>query len=257
MSYLLQYGSYVFPGTFHVDARPVERSLSVGRLPRTDGGRLVAGRVGPSRISVAGSIVLGPLSTTSWQTRMDALMAALNAGPAALYAGENDRLYNVAHVAGVSVTYSPTQYGKQADVGIEFASAEPFKSGATITTDETWTSPATGATKAFTPAGNAFCEPTIMLRFSTGGTIAAGFENVTTGEAFTLAGTVTTGDTVRIDCSARTVRMGTAAPYTTTECMALFEGEFIRLLAAANTLKVTYTSGVIDRVGVIHQGRWA
>lgn len=252
MSYLLRYGTYTFPATFHPAAVPGSRVVGAEKLPRADGGRVSPSYLDTKRILVRGGLAQGPMDSSDLRARIDALRAALAAQPQNLYLW-SDRYYRNVYVGEQPEDYEPTGFGRLASIEIEFVTGDPFQYSTTETTD-TWSAIAsTGETRAITPGGNAPALPKFAITVAGSGakTLDWTIHNQTTDEAFTIAGTVTGGDVIDVDCLAQTVVVGAV------DKMTLFDGRWPTLAAGvANTLEESYDGAALSQIVTTYRSRW-
>lgn len=249
-SRLLRFGSYTFPPGFKVVA--IERGRTIGhqKLPRASGARQTAGTRNGVRVQVAGGLYRGPMDASVVRDRQDTLRAALAQGPSRLYLYD-DRYYRCMEPEGEPDSYIPTGFDRINDIAISFVGPDPLMSDTTPETD-TWSGFSSGDTHTITVGGNAPATPVLSLTVGGAGAadLAATVTNVTTGEAFTLAGSVLGGDVIEVDSLLLTVTIDGI------DRRDLFDLLFPHLLPGENVLQVEWTSGSIARVLTDWDPRW-
>lgn len=240
MSYQLKYGSYVFPAGWYPADDSLIRSVPVAKLARTDGARVQTGRGNEKSVELRGGIIKGPFNRTDWRTRVDALKAACAPGTVDKLYFETDRYYRDMQVRELREPLVPTGYGRLwTDGSILLVGPDP-RAVDTASHSDTWSGPTNGATHALaTVGGNAYADAVVTVIVSGVGSQAIDFTitNNTTGEAFTLDGTVTGGDHIIVSAFDRTVTISGV------DKISLFDGEFLTLNVGANTLQFDTTSG--------------
>lgn len=253
MAYLLQFGTYVFPGTYWLAETPRSQTIGRGKLPRQHGARQLRGFLDEHRFTVRGGDRLEcGMGATPLRDKLDALYAALaGQGPVNFYAGESDRFYRCVQCEAVSPILEGRWGERVARVDISLVTDDPFRYSTTENAN-TEAIAASGETWVVPTGGNAPAAPVIEATVGGAGaqTIAFEIENQTTGQAFTLAGTVVGGQVIVVDPLAETVMIGSQ------DRMDLFDGEFLSLAVGANTLAETYTSGSLTQVKTIWRNRW-
>jgi len=249
VSYVLQFGSYVFPKGFYPAEEPLASQVSAAKLPRADGARVLTGLLEKKVLKVRGGLIHD--SGLSVRTKVDALKAALQGGPANLYF-DSDRYWRQVQKESSSFGYeSGTHYGRIVTVEIDFVTGDPFvyEVAAQNVSQAIASSP---TTVPVTAGGNAPALPQWSLTVGGVGavTLAATVTNTTTGEAFTLAGAVSGGDVIVVDSLAETVKIGGV------DKMSLFDGLFPKLAVGANSIQIAYTSGTISNFAADWNNRW-
>lgn len=254
MSYLLKLGDYTFANTWHIAADGREMIVGSAKLARNHGGRLLPGTLGPKRFMVRGGLFreLRSDSHTALRTALDSLYSELLAdGPQTLYYGEDDRYYRCVQVERVNPTFTPTSFLRFAEIEVEMIGPDPFRYSTTQTSD-TWSAPSSGGTRSITAGGNAPALPkfTITVGGSGSQSVAFTLANNTTGESFTLQGTVSAGDVIVVDSLLKTVKIGS------TNEIDLFDGQFPKLNVGANTLQVTISTSSITSIVTTFNARY-
>lgn len=245
------FGSYTFPRGFHVADVPNDSEVSSSKLPRADGGTRPTGTLEAKRIVVRGGIVKKPSS--SMQTQWDSLLAGVNAGKQTLTL-TSGRFYRDVQKTRMSNGFGDTHFGRMVQsISITFETGDPYQYDATETQSLTNAISSSPTSKTLTvSSGNAAVMP--ELRLTVGGTgavtLAATITNTTTGEAFTLSGSVTGGDVIKVNSLDETVSI------LTTDKMLLFDGVFPKLAVGANTIQIAYTSGTITNIAAVWRSRW-
>lgn len=247
---LLKFGSYAFPLGFRVEEDDNGLTIARAKLARADGARFLRGYRNEKRVVVRGGIYNGPFDSSDLRTRIDALRAALFGGPARLWLYD-DRYYRCMQAETFPDHYVPTGFNRLADIEIAFSGPDPFQYSSATSTD-TWNSPSSGGTRILTSNGNAYAWPTFTITVGGAGSqsIAYTLTNSTTGEAFTLTGTVAGGNVIVVNSLAKTVLIGT------TDEMTLFDGIFPTLAAGGNTFTLTISTGSITSIVTTWQDRW-
>lgn len=251
MSYGLVFGTFSFPPGFHVANVEMARSVPTAKLPRADGARVIAGYLDAKKISVRGGVYKASLSTgggASVRSQLDALKGALAAGPASFYT-DSDRFYRNCQQSTYSDTFDVTEFNRMCTVQFDLISGDPWSYAATGSTGSRSIS-ASGQTLAVTNGGNAYGQPQISLTMGSTGNVSATVTNTTTGEVFTIGGSVTSGDVIVVDSLLESVTKSGA------DEMSLFEGVFPRLAVGANTIQVAYSLGTITNLLVSWNDRW-
>jgi phage-related protein len=189
--------------------------------------------------------------STSLRTKLDALRAELFGNrPATLYL-DTDRYLRLCEIEDLKLPVDATDWDRIANgIEIAFRTPDPFFYATSGSTDA-WTVTGTAQTRAITGGGTAYSLPVVSLTVGGSGaiTLAATLTNQTTGEICTLAGAVTGGDVIVIDCLMQTVKVGA------TDKIALFDGVFPRLDVGADTFKIDYTSGTITSIAMAWNAR--
>lgn len=246
----LQFGSYVFPPTFYITEDPFQRITGSQKLPRADGGRVPVGTLERKRFVIRGKLIKGPTNPTNLRTRLDELRAAVHDGEQPLYLWE-DRYYRNCQLTEYSDNYEATGFARIDDIFLAFETGDPFQYSEDLTSD-TWAVSASGSTRTITSAGNAYAYPKLKITVGGAGsqTIAYTITNQTTGEAFTLSGTVTGGQVIEVDCLEQTVVIGS------TDYLSLFDGQWLKLNAGGNSILEAYSSGTITQIVTEYRDRW-
>lgn len=239
----LIYGDYEFSPTWYPAEDGLEWSPAVTPLARAHGGRAIDFYLKPRRLLVKGGEIKGPFDSSDLHTRIDAILAALGAQPQEL-TFVPEWYWRDVRVEYFRNPYGPTHYCRiAADMEISFLARDPFQY-ARLGSSDTWSAPTNAATHTIDVGGAVLARPSFA--FTVGGvgaqTISWVLTNNTTGEAFTLAGDVTGGQVIHVDCLDQTVLIGT------TDEIALFDGEFMGLDVGTNTLAITITTGSITSI---------
>jgi hypothetical protein len=247
----IQFGSYTFPRGFHVADVPSDSELTSSKLPRADGSTRPNSTRDAKRIVIRGGIIGTPGNTA--QTQWDALLAAVNGGKQNLTL-TSGRYYRDVQKTRMSNGFGGTHFGRIVDsISLTFEAGDPYQYSTTETSSLTNAIAASPTTKSFTVStGNAPALP--ELRLTVGGSGAVSLEamvtNQTTGEVFTLIGSVTGGDVIKVNSLDQTVLI------LTTDKMTLFDGLFPTLAQGVNTFEIAYTSGTITNIAVVYRARW-
>ncbi len=237
VSTLIKFGSYAFLGTWYPTKDERNSVATVTQLPRGDGAVTLPPKRGPGRISIAGGFHQHEAGATDLQSTVDALIAALESGPANLQLDSN-RYWRMAQKNQTILSYDPTMYGDLVTGEIEFDLPDPFQYAIAASSD-TWGGFGSGANShtLTSGTGTAYALPAIGLTFGAAAATNLSFANSTSGESFTLIGTPT-GTQITIDCLNKTVTDQAGV-----DNMFLFDGQFPRLLVGANALVLTLNSG--------------
>lgn len=249
----LAYGTYAFPRTFHAADDNLEWLIPSIKAGRRHGGHSLAATLREKRLTVRGGFVKGPVGgVTILRDEIDDLRAALGLQPQNLYFSP-DRYWRNVRVELFRNPYGPTHYCRIAgEIEVQFVTEDPFQY-AVLESSDTWSSPTTGATRAISVGGNADSLPAIALTVAGSGaqTIDFALENETTGERFTLSGSVLGGEAITIDSLLQTVVNGES------DAIDLFDGQFLTFRGDVdNTLEVTITSGTITSIVTTWRNRW-
>jgi hypothetical protein len=251
MARSLAFGSYTFPAGFWLAEDPSARLLPASKLPRADGARTQTAYMDARRFVVRGGFRQGVIGGSDIATSLDSLRAGLAVVNAAFYPARDDRYYRNCQCESISTSRRCTTEQTALDVETVIVSGDPFQYGATETNDA-WAVTGSNQTKVIAAAGNAYEWPKLEVTIGGAGaiTLACVISSDTTGESFTLAGAVNGGDVIVVDCLAQTVVIGS------TDKLALFDGQWLRLSVGNSTLREVYTSGTISSIAVKHRSRW-
>lgn len=243
-TYQLKFGSYEFPRTFVVAATPSTSAIEIVSAPYRDGAIISTPRLAEKIITVRGSMLATNASTL--RELMDALLAAVNGGRQKLYLHTDRFIY--ATKRSLTTDYDPTSFDRYCDVSIDFV-CDTGLFEAEDESSDTWSSPTTGQTRQIVTAGNAVALPKFAVKFTS---TAAGMTLAVGSQSFSLTGTVTAGDTIEVDCAAKTVLKGP------TDKMSMFDGVYPALAAGSNTLTLTIGSGksAITSIITTWRDRW-
>lgn len=245
------FGDYEFANTFHPADDSLEWASAAGKLPRQHGGRALDFYLQPRRLLVRGGEIKGPFDSSDLRTRVDAIRAALGAAPQNLQF-ESDRYWRDVRVEYFRNPYGPTHYCRiAAEMEVSFLARDPFQY-AIMGSSDTWSSPTTGATNTITVGGNTSARPIFTITVGGSGpvTIDWTLENTTTGEEFTLSGSLTGGAVIVVDCLDMTVMSGS------TDEISMFDGVFPSMALGDNTFQVTIDSGTITSIVTTWRSRW-
>lgn len=247
MTYLPTFGSYDLPMTLYPVQEPAESAIAISRRARGHGASASAKRLTEKVIRMEGGLLQS--AGTPLRAQIDDLKAGLQ-GSANLCL-EVDRYWRNVQLRDFEVNYEGTGYGRMARLHLGFVSGDPYQYSKTTTTDSRAIS-ATGQTKATTNSGNAPACPTLSLTVGGSGAVTLGctVTNNTTGENFTLAGAVTGGDVIVVDCLEQTVTISGV------DKTSLFDGVFPSLAVGSNTIQVDYSAGTITNLSLAHNARW-
>lgn len=248
MTYLLQYGSYVFPNTFTYQEIGRQIVVPATKVVHFDGARVSRSFLDARKIQVRGSLLAN--TGTALQTQRDAMKAALAAAPQNLYL-ESGRYLRNCYVDDAPETYDPTWPERITDAKFTFLTGDPFFYETAVQSFPTNAIAASPTTISLTAGGNATAAPALALTVGGAGVISlsASLVNNTTGESFTLVGSVMGGDVITVDTLALTVRIGSTDRYD------LFDGLFPHLAVGANSLVVTYGAGTLTNLSAVWQNR--
>lgn len=245
----LQFGDYVFGGTFAPAGVPGDARLPMVEIPRRDGVALSRGTVAEKRIVVRGMLIGD--DEADLRSRLDALVAGVSRGRQKLFL-HTDR-YIWATKTSLSTDYDETSLNRYAHVSVEFLADDPFWESVTQSQDIWAVNGAGGpATRGLATIGTARTPPVFRLSFSGAGT--ADLKLSTAGAAFTLKGAVGAADEIVVDCRAQTVTLAADA----SDKMSLFDGIFPVLPAGASLLTQTRMSGTVAFNTIVTQwsDRW-
>lgn len=247
-TYGLQFGTYTFPGTLTYNDVPLNSQVSVAKLPRADGSRILPGTLTERRITIKGSLLKTP--TSPLRDQLDALKAAMMSGPQNLYFN-SDRYLRNCQKDPYGESYGMTWPERIVDISLGLVTGDPFFYEVAVNT-ATQAVSACPTTWTVTAGGNAYALPQFQITVGSvvSGAIAFTITNETTGEAFTLTGAANVGDVIIVDSLEETV---TISGVDRTD---LFDGLFPRLAVGANTIQACYSIGSISSVSIVWQNRW-
>lgn len=252
MAYRLQFGSYTFPESLTYNLMSFRSSVPSAKLPRAHGARVPRGYLAERRIEIRG-LLKADFEGDTLQEQIDDLRAALMGGPATLSLPNDRYLRNVQKDDSGQDRYDQTWPERVADIAVDLITGDPFLYSDTESSDLTnAVSSSPTDIVVNNAAGNAPALPELRLTVGGSGavTLAATITNVTTGEAFTLSGSVTGGDVIKVNSLEETVLIGS------TDKTLLFDGLFPTLAVGNNTLRIAYTSGTITNLDVYWRSRW-
>jgi phage-related protein len=247
MTYIPTFGSYALPVTLYPIQEPGEAGISVAKLARTTGARASTRLLTEKVIRLEGGLVES--AGASLRTQIDALKAGLQGEQSLSF--EADRLWRKAQMRDFEVNYEGTGYARFARVRLSFVTPDPYQYAASDTTNSR-TITASGQTLNTTNAGNAPAAPVLSLTVGGSGavTLSCTVLNNTTGESFTLNGSVTGGEVILIDTLEQSITISGV------DKTALFDGLFPSLEVGSNTFQVNYTAGTISNLSLSHKARW-
>ena len=256
MAYLLQFGSYVFPPTFHIAKWPMARNVPMVKLVRADGARTIPGYLDGKTFSLKGGLVGGseaiPTAQGLLRDQLDLLRSALASGPCNFQA-HDDRYFRLAQVSNYDENYVETSFGRGVEISFDVVCGDPFAYEVASHTGSL-TVTASGQTLPLSVTSNASALPTFSVTMGGAGTVAATITNQTTGEVFTLTGTVASGDVVLVNSLLKTVTNQADG----SDRLSLFDGLFPRLVPGSNTLQVQYLAGgvTVTVLSATWSNRW-
>lgn len=257
MTYLMQFGGYVFPPGFAPISHDATRDVAEQERPRAAGAVTQSGRLQSRRLTVEGSAMGfggGPIAI---QAAMDAIQGACGSSGAVqkLFFGRSDRYIN-AQVTGLSESY---KQGESSAYGVNHRLMISFLAGDPYFYDIAGPVSAVGLTSAggiVTPGGNAPALATWSIGISTGGTGQITLTNTTTGEIATLGTPATVwanGDAVVLTRATgvyTVTRNGAPAP-------GLMLGLIPALAAGPNVVSLSATGGMaLGALGCSATARW-
>lgn len=249
-SRLFKFGDTTFPLGTSVASIDRGRTIGYQKVARGHGMRQTAGYRNGIRVTLRIPLVSGPLDTSPLRPREDDVRAMLAVGPSNLYL-HDDRYYRCMEPEREPTIIQPTGFDRVHELEASLIGPDPLLFDTTVNSS-TWTPSGSGDTETFTAGGNAQAAPTISLTVggSLAETIAFTVTNNTTDEAFTLAGDVTAGDIIVVDCLRLSVKIGAVNK------LDLFDGIFPHFDVGANELQADWTSSSITSVAVSWQDRW-
>ena len=259
MTYLLQFGSFVFPAGFAPVSQDSTRDIAEQERPRAAGSIVQSARAKSRRLSVEGSAMGFGGGASAIQVATDAIRGACEGSGAAqpLYFGRSDR-YVLAQLTGMTESYKESGdgswYGASHKLLLSFAAADPYFY------DNAGPVSALGLTSAggtITPGGNAPTFATWSIGVSTGAAGTITLTNITTGESCTLGTPATmwaNGDVVVLTRDGGAVytvtKNGVAAP-------GLLTGLIPTLQVGANVVTLAATGGMaLGALGCSATARW-
>lgn len=249
----LAYGSYEFPNTFHPADDNLDWQIPSIKATRRHGGHSLNATLKEKRLTVRGGIIKGPMNRSIvLRDELDDLRGALGGQPQNLYF-EPDRYWRNVRVEMFRNPYGPTHYCRISEaIEIVFITDDPFQY-AVMESSDTWNNPTTGERRALSVGGNAPAQATFTV--TPGGTgsqtIDFTIENETTGESFTLSGSVLGGEAIEIDTLLQSVTVGDV------DEMDIFDGQFPQFSGnITNSLEVTIASGSITSLVSTWRNRW-
>ncbi len=235
-----KFGTYSFPNTFYPELLPASRVIPMPKLPRAHGARVLAGYLDGKKITVRG----GFINSVSLEDDLDALRAGLAQGPCDFQFLSN-RKYRLCQALGYSDTYDATWWQRIVTIQFDLVTGDPFA----YDMDDTTVNLVSSGGLA-TALGNAAAAPALSLTMGTTGAVSLTCENLTTGESFTLAGSVVSGNVIVIDSLAQTVTIGGA------DRIDLFDGLWPTLVVGDNVFLLTVTSGTVSAQSATWKNRW-
>ena len=183
-------------------------------------------------VSVSGKVY----GTTQANARsnFDTLLQAVNEGEKDLFY-HDDRFLRVILSGHNS---KPRAASRIIDFSLKFTMQDPFyfylqklRSKQTISSSPT--------TFTVTTSGTAPTKPLVQFAASGNDITSCTLENLTTGQTFSFTGTVTDGNTLKIDCNAPTVLNNSV------DEIGSFSGDFLKLAPGANEIKFTGSDCII------------
>lgn len=245
----LRFGSWDLPLGSSVVRIERGRTIGSAKLARASGNRQTAGQRNGVSVIVKVPLFKGPLDNSDLRTRIDELRQYLAAGPGNLYVWD-DRYYRCCEAVTEPDTFESTAFGRFQDTEVTFIGPDPLQYGSEVS--DTWSGPSSGGTRSISTTGNAEAAPVFAITVGGAGAVTIAFTvtNSTTGESFTLSGSVTGGQVITVNCLEKTVKIGT------TNYLSLFNGLFPKLSPGANTMTVLWTSGSISGIVTTHRPRW-
>lgn len=247
---LLKFGDTIFPLGTSVESIERGRTIGSSKLARATGNVQTLGYRNGIRVGLRVPIYRGPLDLSEHRARLDTLREMLAVGPSRLYV-YTDRFYRCCEPASEPEAIPATGINRIHDVSVQIVGPDPYQYS-TTETSETWV-PSSGVAHTINVAsGGVAAAPTISLTVGGSGleTIAFTVSNDTTGEEFTLAGDVTAGDVIEIDCLLLRVLIGT------TDYLSLFDGLFTSLALGNNSIAISWTSSSVTSATVTYNARW-
>jgi len=217
---------------------------------RYDGAHTLTGLLNLKKISMRGTLIR-PLGTTTanyLRSLLDGLHGGLSQGPCNFYL-ESDRYWRNCQHEAYSDDYDATSLRNYVNVSFDIVTGDPF-SYETATTTGSGSITSTGGTKTCVNAGNAKAAPVITIVVGTTGTNTLSITNSTNGDACSITGAFTSGDSIEIDCLNLTVKKnGTAL-------MTIFDGQFPRLDVGSNSVVFAKSAGSYTSVAVAWANRY-
>ena len=256
MTFLLQFGSYVFPDGFSPMSQDSPRDVAEQERPRAAGALTQSARPQARRLTVEGSAMGFGGGVTAIQSAVDAIRGACEGSGDVqpLFFGRSDRYVN-AQCVGVSESYqegSGSWFGASHKLLLSFVAGDPYFYATTPTT-------ATGLTAAggtVTPVGNASAFATWTITVSAGATGPILLTNTTSGQVATLGASATAwanGDVVvltRTGTVYTVTRNGVSAP-------GLLAGLIPTLSVGANVVTLAGPAGMtLAALGCGYTARW-
>ena len=247
----LAFGSSRFPLGTSVQVISRGRTIGRSKVARFEGMRQTTGRRNGIEVQITVPLVRGPLDTSEFRPRRDALRAMMAVGPSRLFVGYDDRYYRCTEPEGEPEDIlAETGLNRIHAVRMNIVGPDPYEYSTAEATN-TWL-PVSGTSRTVSTAGNADAAPVISITVGGSGleTIAFTVENETTGEEFTLTGDVTAGDVITVDSILHSVKIGT------TDRMDLFNGLFLSLSPGSNTIVPSWTASSMTSITFAVRDRW-
>lgn len=250
MTYQLRFGSYDLPTGITVARVEMARRVPTANSARNDGARTLGALLNLKRISLKGGIFwpLGSSDKTWLRGQLDALRTGLAQGPCN-FTVDSDRYWRQCQVEAYADDYEPTGFNRLVNISFDVVTGDPF-SYETAAQAGSGSISSTGGTKSCSNGGNAIALPSITIVVGTAGTNTLQISNGANGDACTISGTLASGDSIVIDSLNATVTKNGV------ETMTLFDGQFLRLAAGANTLTFAKSAGSYTSAAVAWNNRW-
>jgi phage-related protein len=251
-------GSYTFPDNFYVTEIRDNTRTQNDEIPRRHG-LLVADQYAAEKIIR----VEGTLShSMDVRAQLSSLLVALFGGRQKFYlqpstATPTEDRYIYATAQNPSQAYDAGLFRHHGRFSIDLLCDDPFWEAETESSD-TWdttalATPAPSGTRNLAVGGDAPSWPTLALTVAGTGTIGV---TVSLGDiSFELAGSVTDGDVIVVDCRNGTVTLDSDD----SDKMSLFDGDFFSLTQNASNVLTLEDSGAgsyISQIVTTWRNRW-
>lgn len=237
--YRIRFGSYTFPNdTFEVAGLPLENQLDEANIPRRDGSRILASKLGPRRIRIKGQLHGADEDTV--HSALNEFFNQLSTMGEQQLKYRSDR-YMKCWVRSFGHSYSQgayapgTGYGGVAAIDIQMQAADPFLYSTSLTTHTIAADALVNTSLLFDVVNPNIVSAVPQIILVPGVTLSdvIFFHNRTTGERFQWHGTLAPGMTLTVDSEEQSVELGSGV-----DALSLYEGDFITLNGLTNNFRI-------------------
>lgn len=210
-------------------------------IPRKDGDFIDDDKLEPIRIALKGDLIGTDAPTV--RTNLDALIEKFTQGEKELYLFDDRKI----KVRKRSFKYFYERPIVMAKFNIDFIAGVPFWVSVSKYRNKQVIS-ASPTTYSITPGGNAYSKPKITIDADQGVDVTSVvLENLTSGEKLSYSATISSGNSLVIDCDKFTVENNSV------DDIGNFSGDFLKLLGRENKIKYT---GANCTIKVEYSDRW-